>query len=378
MRLTPDVSLTASVHDGYLLELNGSLYLASGTSASAPAFAGLMAILNQYTGTASGNPAAQLYALASSAPSVYHDVTVGSNAVPCQGGTPDCSAPAPSSNVGTMNGYSAGIGYDMATGLGSVDANALVTHWDSTQTAPTIVSLSPNPMTGSAAAQSLIVNGTSFVGGSGLVVAVGDVTFEGTAVTVLSSSELTVSVNVGNAAQSLPVTVTAPNGATSNSAVLTVVPPVPPPIVNSLSPNLTAPSLSIQPLTIKGSGFVSGIDLQVAVGGINYSGAQITSVTSTQLVVGVSITTGCQGLPVQVTNPNGQTSNSVTLTAGSDSANVADVQAVTNESLGVSPPTSDLNHDGTVNVVDVQLAIASVLISPCAASGMSELASHRL
>jgi hypothetical protein len=277
-----------------------------------------------------------------------------------------------------MDGYNAGIGYDMATGLGSVDAAALVTNWNSTQTAPAIVSLSPNPMTGSSAAQSLIVNGTGFVGGSGLAVAVGNVTYGGTAVTVLSSSELAVSVNVGNTAQSLPVTVTAPSGATSNSATLTVVPPVPPPTVNSTSPNLIAPSLSVQPLTIKGSGFVSGTGLQVAVGGITYSGAQISSMTSTQLVVGVSITSGCQLLPVQVTNPNGQTSNSVTLTVGTDSVNVADVQAVTNQSLGVSPPTSDLNHDGTVNVVDVQLAIASVLISPCAASGMSELASHRL
>ena len=186
------------------------------------------------------------------------------------------------------------------------------------------------------------------------------------------------SVDVGNAGQTLPVTVTAPNGTTSNSATLTVVPPVPPPTVNAMSPNLIAPSLSVQALTIKGSGFVSGIDLQVAVGGITYSGAQITSVTSTQLVVGVSIASGCQLLPVQVTNPNGQTSNSVTLTVGTNSVNVADVQAVANQSLGASPRTSDLNHDGTVNVVDVQLAIASVLFSSCAATEMFKLASHRL
>ena len=377
MRLTPDVSLTAAVHDGYLLELNGSLYISGGTSASAPAFAGLMAIVNQYTGTANGNPDANLYALASSAPSVYHDITAGSNAVPCQGGTPDCSAPAPSSDVGTMDGYVAAAGYDMATGLGSVDATVLVTQWGSPQAAPTIVSLNPNPMTGSSSVQSLIVNGTGFVGGRGLIVTVGDVRYEGTAVTLLSSSELAVSVNVGNTAQRLPVTVTVPNGATSNSMVLTVTPSPTPPTVSSLNPNQIAPSLSVQPLTVTGSGFVPGIGLKIAVGGTVYSGPQITSVSSTLLVVGVSVAAECHGLPVQVTNPNGQTSNSVSLTVGADSANVAYVQAVINQSLGVSPLTNDLNQDGGVNVMDVRLAINTILSSLCTASEAFEPPGHR-
>ena len=81
---------------------------------------------------------------------------------------------------------------------------------------------------------------------------------------------------------------------------------------------------------------------------------------------------------MQVTNPNGQTSNSVTLPVGTDSLNLADVKAATSQSLGAGPLTSDLNHDGMVNIVDVQLAIASVLISSCAAGGTFELGSHRL
>ena len=120
MRLSPDVSLTAAGHDGYVIEQGGSLELIGGTSASTPSFAGLMAIVNQYTKTTNGNPNSKLYALASSAPSVFHDVTAGSNAVPCEGGSPNCSASALSTNVGTMKGYSAGAGYDLATGLGSV------------------------------------------------------------------------------------------------------------------------------------------------------------------------------------------------------------------------------------------------------------------
>ncbi|MEI9972322.1 MAG: hypothetical protein WDO73_09885 [Ignavibacteriota bacterium] len=67
-RLTPDVSLTAAGHDGYTVEQEGALYLVGGTSASTPSFAGLMAIVNQYTQTTNGNPNAKFYALASLRP----------------------------------------------------------------------------------------------------------------------------------------------------------------------------------------------------------------------------------------------------------------------------------------------------------------------
>jgi subtilase family serine protease len=362
MRLTPDVSLTASRHDGYAIELNGGLYMMGGTSASAPSFAGLMAIVNQYTHSANGNPAARLYSLAASVPSVYHDVTAGSNTVPCEGGSPGCSAPLPASNVGTMSGYSAGAGYDMATGLGSVDANALVTNW---AIAANIVSLSPNPMTGSPASQNLTINGAGFVVGNGLVVTVGNVTYRGAAVTLVSSSQLVVSIDAGITAQSLSVSVTVPNGTTTNSVALIVTAPAEPPAVSTLSPTQIAPSNSVQTLTVIGSGFVSGSGLKVTVGGTAYSGSQITSVSHTQLAVSVNVGASCQLLPVQVTNPNGQASNSIKLPVSATPAAVADVQAIVNQSLGISPPASDLNQDGTVDVVDVQIAIADVLSFRC-------------
>src|SRR5208337_1697221 len=141
-------------------------------------------------------------------------------------------------NVGTMKGYSAGAGYDLATGLGSVDANALVTAWGgATAAGPSIVSLSPNPMTGSASSQTLIVNGSGFVSGSGLTVTVGTVTYQGSAVSFVSSSQLSVSVNVGTAAQSLSVKVTVPAGKTSNLVTLTVTAPSTPP---TAAPAITA------------------------------------------------------------------------------------------------------------------------------------------
>jgi subtilase family serine protease len=130
-RLLPDVSLTAAGHDGYVVCLYrkcpGYVYTYGGTSVSVQAFAGLMAIVNQYTGSQQGNPNLHLYPLAAT-PGVYHDITSGTNAVPCAGKSSGCSSTQ--KNVpGVMNGYNAGAGYDLATGLGSVDANALTTNW---------------------------------------------------------------------------------------------------------------------------------------------------------------------------------------------------------------------------------------------------------
>jgi hypothetical protein len=128
-RYLPDISLTAASHDGYLVLQDGQMSVVSGTSASSPAMAGIMSIVNQYTGTRNGNPLPRLYALAATAPSVFHDVTVGTNAVPCAGGSPDCTAGGPYTNIGATKGYSAGVGFDLATGWGSVDANALAVNW---------------------------------------------------------------------------------------------------------------------------------------------------------------------------------------------------------------------------------------------------------
>ena len=50
------------------------------------------------------------------------------------------------------------------------------------------------------------------------------------------------------------------------------------------------------------------------------------------------------------------------------STNVADVQKVINEALGVATAANDLNHDGVVNVVDVQIVINAALGQPCSGS----------
>jgi uncharacterized protein (TIGR03437 family) len=129
-RQVPDVSLSSAGHDGYLVISGGVLVSAFGTSAAAPTFAGIVALLNQYVvsngiqakpGLGNINP--DLYRLAQIAPDAFHDIISGDNIVPCVTRSLGCE-------TGSM-GYQAGPGYDLVTGLGSVDANKLITQWNS-------------------------------------------------------------------------------------------------------------------------------------------------------------------------------------------------------------------------------------------------------
>ncbi|MBZ5617281.1 MAG: Ig-like domain repeat protein [Acidobacteriia bacterium] len=115
--------------DPYLIELGGILSLYGGTSASAPVFAGMVALLNQYLASQGaplqsglGNINPTLYRLAQIAPGVFHDITAGDNLVPCVVSTLDCAD-------GKI-GYSAAPAYDVVTGLGSVDAYQLISQWN--------------------------------------------------------------------------------------------------------------------------------------------------------------------------------------------------------------------------------------------------------
>jgi subtilase family serine protease len=304
-RLVPDVSLTAASHDGYLIEQEGGLYLVGGTSASTPSFAGIMAILNQYTGARNGNPNAKFYGLAASAPAAYHDITAGSNAVPCTGGTPNCSAGLPATNVGKMAGYSAGPGYDLATGLGSVDAYALARNWGGAQVAPSIASLSPNPMKGSNTAQTLTINGTGFV--AGLSIKVGTATYGPSQLTSVSATKVVLNVTVGTAAQNLAVQAINTTGPASNTAALQVTGT--PPAIGALSPNPMTGSNNGQVLTIAGTGFQPGLTLQI--GSTMLASSQLMSVTAAGIQVNLIVGLTTRAFAVTVTNPDGQVSNSV-------------------------------------------------------------------
>jgi hypothetical protein len=158
MRDVPDVAIAAaSGHDDIVYCLKSAqvacqvtgnqvvgLTLVGGTSAATPTMAGLLALVEQKNGAFQGQANYTLYKLAQTSscdstqqtnpaapnPCVFYDVTSGDNRVPCAGGTPGCSSTQNGTN-GLMSGYAAGPGYDLATGLGSVNAANLANAWSS-------------------------------------------------------------------------------------------------------------------------------------------------------------------------------------------------------------------------------------------------------
>ena len=105
-----------------------------GTSASAPAFAGIMALVDQQYGP-QGQADFVLYPLAKQFPAVFHDITSGSNNEPCnlKYAAFDCTADATGGGA-SEHQWPATKGYDLASGLGSLDVNALITNWNSIST----------------------------------------------------------------------------------------------------------------------------------------------------------------------------------------------------------------------------------------------------
>lgn len=165
----PDVSLFSS--DGFqgnfyaiceADELTGAcspynVYGVGGTSAASPAFAALMAMVDQKTGARQGDPAFILYKLAAnqsgtncisgSSPAstcTFNDVTTGTNAMPCATGSANCTTTYAGDKYGILSGYNTTAGYDLATGLGSVNANNLVNNWNSVTFTPSTTTLTLN------------------------------------------------------------------------------------------------------------------------------------------------------------------------------------------------------------------------------------------
>jgi sugar lactone lactonase YvrE len=148
-RTTPDVSFVADpntgawVADTYNLDASNPWEVVGGTSLSAPAWAGLIAVANQMRVASGGatlgsdttNEAQQ--ALYSVPTSDYHDITTGSN------------------------GYLAGAGYDLVTGLGTPVADKLVPDLAAYTAADTIL-VASSPLTAAGAVLSgNIGNGTT-------------------------------------------------------------------------------------------------------------------------------------------------------------------------------------------------------------------------
>jgi subtilase family serine protease len=320
-RDVPDVSLAASTHDGYLVVVSGNLYVIGGTSASSPSFAGIMAMVNQKNG-AQGNPNPILYGLAaleanhSTAHTYFHDVTSGNN------------------NIPGLTGATAGIGYDLATGLGTVNASDLVNFWkDVTVTTPKSMSaaMSVSALTvraggsGTSTATITVAGGfsnavTLAVSGApaGVTAALAPTTLPAPG---SGSSVLTVTAGVTAAPGASTITVTATGGGLTSTATVSLT------VVPAFALTLSSPGATVQPgasttatlTSTVASGFSGAVALTTTVPTgvtLTFTPATIAAPGSgtSKLTIGAAAATPTGVYPITIKGTSGGSTSTTTFT----------------------------------------------------------------
>ncbi len=136
--------------------------------------------MNQKTGSRQGNANYVLYRMANqqaksgtacnaitgtpAAGCVFNDITTDTTAMPCLKGTPNCIVTNANDRYGILSGSNSTAGYDLATGLGSVNVSNLVENWSSASFTATTATLALSPSTishGSAVAATVNVTSTA-------------------------------------------------------------------------------------------------------------------------------------------------------------------------------------------------------------------------
>jgi subtilase family serine protease len=371
-RNVPDLALTTSPdHDGYLFcsedgsngalqttcavgfrdSAGGNLAVVGGTSAAAPTFAAITALLNQYlvtngfqttAGLSNMNP--NLYYIAAGNPGALHDVTSGNNIVPCTNPSPNCPATAP-----FQYGFSAGVGYDQVTGLGSVNADALAVAWGELST-PTTTAVTASPT-------------SVFVGNS--------VTFTAT----VTPATATGSVNFYNATTAIGsgaiasgtatfTTTSLPAGADSITATYVGINAT---SSGSVAVNVAAPfSISANPSTLTVSAGQSAISTITVTPLNGFTGAVNFNATSNPpggCTAGVSPGAACSFNQAGSVTLNGTTPQTITLTIATSANMALGTQAITvtgtNGSTTV-PITINLTETPTTQSFTIATTAATV------------------
>jgi subtilase family serine protease len=317
----PDVAMPAGVyHDGAIVctsgscanGLTGATTVVGGTSLSAQLFAGVAVLVNHYqvgsgaaakAGLANMNPT--LYTLATKYGDAFHDVVSGDNIEPCRAGFHGCAS-------GSF-GYQAGAGYDLVTGLGSVNAYTLAAEWNLIVPAPVALS-------------SVAVSSANLAGGGSATVTVeltGPAPSGGATVTLLSSSaavfpapasilvaagqtSASVKVQAAQVTASTSVTVTATYNGASKTASLTIAPVV--------QPSLTA--ITVTPSSVAGG---SSAVLAMTLSGPAPSGGATVSLSSSNAAfpvpASVVVPAGANGAQLSVRTATVTASIPATVTA---------------------------------------------------------------
>ncbi len=275
-------NLSTGLTNDCTVQSDGSFSFAAygGTSTSAPAMAGILALVEQSTGARLGQAAAQIYNLynGTHAATIFHDITQGNNSVSCKKGSANCAKNKNGYYYET--GYNAGTGYDLTSGLGSVDAAQLIQFW-STATTGATATVTVTPAASVPVDQSVAVTvavagsgGAATPGGtvtlaSGTYESAGMSLVNGTATITIPANSLAVGTDTLTAAYSGDANY-APATGTGTLTVTAVAPP--PPATFTLAatspPAIAAGGSATSTVTITGSnGYAGSVTLSCALTG---------------------------------------------------------------------------------------------------------------
>jgi pseudomonalisin len=376
MRAVPDVAVSASAHDGYIIVENGTYYVIAGTSAASPSFAGVMALVVQTNGkVGQGNANPSLYALLNAGKTPFHPTPSGNNSVP------------------GVNGFTAsGASYNLATGLGSVDGTVLAAQWGSGSSgskpsvdfAMTASATSGTVVAGKTATFTLSVaeSGTGKNKVSLTATAPSGVTGSISPASILPGTTATVTVTAasaaGTGAKNLVITGTDATGTQSVAYTLTVAP----------LPTLT---LSAAPASIALVPGASGtLRLSAATGG-SFSGSISYSVSG--LPAGVtaqwsanpqtpsaSVSTNNQTLTLNASSTAIATSATVVVTAAGDGLTASESFALQLQTppgvlLSVSPQTISMSSTATATAMVTETPQGGVIAAAGTAASSLSIAS---
>jgi len=340
----PDISFFASngfLGSAYLIcvSANGScIYLdnseqtlqeVGGTSASSPAMAGIMALINQKSGAPQGSPNAELYKLASkqnyssckteidknSSSCVFHDIDTGTINMACDYAyyvtTPsaNCTILHSGDEGGLLSGYNATTGYDLATGLGSANVANLVNAFAANTTPLPVVTLSATALVfastveGQAAATQSVTlknTGTGTLSISGITItgtaksSFSEVSTCGTSLAAAASCSITVTFKPA-ATGMLTGAVSIADNASGAPQAITLTGTGVEPVASFSATTITFPATAVgvsataQSVTLKNTGNVALAISKIALGGTNATSFSIvTNVCGASLSVGSS------------------------------------------------------------------------------------------
>jgi len=302
---------------GFRESAGGNLTAVGGTSAVAPTFTAILALLNQYfgntppTGLAPVNPTLYSLYANNSTSGAFNDIVQGNNIVACTSGTTGCPTTSP-----FQYGFNTGVGYDEATGLGSVNGFHLAQAWAATLPG---FSLAPSPASLSAVAGQSTGSATITItpqnGFTGTVTFSCSAGLPAGATCVFNavnstSSTLTIQTTPDVAAvNNATVTVKGTSGAISKTTTLT------------LSVSATAetfsltPSPSVTTLSVTQGQTTTAVNLAVT------SSSTPSFLVNNNSQTALPVTYTCSGLPTESTclfngtsNPNTITSSATTVT----------------------------------------------------------------